>query len=130
MLRRTELFRQVGSFGLIGILATLVHAAVFSATASLGLAVDLANLVAFFCALPVSYFGNARLTFRVAPDWRMAARFIGMSLLGFGLNALNVRLVAAYGLPWAASLPGMVLVVPVLSFAVSRLWVYTRRPSA
>ncbi len=130
MLGKTEFFRQVGSFGIIGILATIVHAAIFSITANLGLVVDLANVLAFLCALPISYFGNARLTFRVVPDWRMARRFIGMSLLGFALNALNVRLVAGLGLPWAVSLPGMLVVVPVLSFGISRLWVYTPRSSA
>ncbi len=130
MSRRIEFFRQLSTFGAIGILATIVHAIVFSVAASFGLLVDFANILAFCCAVPISYVGNARLTFRVAPDWRMAARFIGMSLFGFALNALNVRLVASYGWPWAASLPGMVILVPLVSFVASRLWVYSPRASS
>ncbi len=116
--------RQIGHFGIIGGLATLMHSAVFALAAAVGVSPDMANLLAFLLALPISYYGNARLTFRVRPDGRKLRRFLATALTGFGLNAANVHLVSTAGLPWPTALPGMILVVPLLSFALSKLWVY------
>lgn len=119
-----ETLRQIGQFGIVGGLATLTHSAVFALAAASGIDPDWANLLAFCCALPVSYYGNARLTFQVRPDGRRLRRFLVTALTGFALNAANVHLVSRAGLPWSAALPGMVLIVPLLSFGLSKLWVY------
>lgn len=116
--------RQAGFFGLFGLIATGVHIAVFSFIASLGGAGAWANLCGFLVAVPVSYFGNAKVTFGKNPSLRMLVKFIVIALVGFALNHLNVTIIAALELPWPWSLPGMVVVVPGFSFLLNKLWVY------
>ncbi len=119
-----EIVRQVGSFGIVGLLATGIHFIVFSILSALGVDPILSNMVAFCCAVPVSFYGNRSLTFKVDGN---IARFIVMSLCGFGINHANVWIVTRYlGLPWTFSLPGILLAVPAFSFIVSKFWVYQR----
>jgi putative flippase GtrA len=117
-----EIVRQVGSFGIVGLLATGVHFIVFSILSALGIDPILSNVAAFVCAVPVSFYGNRSLTFKVDGN---IARFVVMSLFGFGMNHANVWIVTRYlGLPWVLALPGMLLAVPAFSFVVSKFWVY------
>ncbi|MDT4844110.1 GtrA-like protein [compost metagenome] len=117
-----ELVRQVGSFGIVGLLATGVHFIVFSILSGFEIDPIQSNVVAFCCAVPVSFYGNRSLTFKA--DGKVA-RFIVMSLIGLGMNHANVWLVTRYlELPWTLALPGMLLAVPAFSFIVSKFWVY------
>jgi len=46
------------------------------------------------------------------------------------LNHLNVVLLTQeLGMPWQAALPGMLFVVPAISFMLSKLWVYRAAPT-
>lgn len=124
--RRTHVpmkaIRQIGSFGLVGVAATLIHAAVFSgSTTFLNIEPQLANVSAFLCALPVSYAFNMRLTFGRRPR---LGRFFVAALAGYGLNAANVLAVQTLTLPPIWAVPGMILVVPALLFLLSKFWVY------
>lgn len=117
-----EIVRQVGSFGIVGLLATGVHFIVFSILSALGVDPILSNVVAFCSAVPVSFYGNRSLTFKVDGN---IARFVVMSLIGFGMNHANVWIVTrSLDLPWVFALPGMLLAVPAFSFFVSKFWVY------
>lgn len=119
--------RQGGTFILVGAAATLVHVAVALLTREgLGLAPLNANLAGYGAAVGVSYLANARLTFR-RPSRNLAqfARFLAVSLLALGLNQGLVYLLVerAHWPFWLALVP-VVLAVPALSFALSRLWAF------
>ncbi len=119
--------RQGGSFILVGVAATLVHVAVaLLARETLGLAPLNANLAGYVAAVGVSYLANARLTFR-RPSRNLAqfGRFLAVSLLALGLNQALIYLLAERaGWPfWMALIP-VVLAVPALSFALSKLWAF------
>ncbi|WP_332774123.1 GtrA family protein [Phenylobacterium sp.] len=119
--------RQGGTFVIVGVAATLVHVAVaLAAREALGLAPLNANLAGYCAAVGVSYLANARLTFR-RPSRNLAqfGRFLAVSLLALGLNqALVYLLVERAGWPFWLALVPVVLAVPTLSFALSKLWAF------
>ncbi len=117
-----KILYQMLSFGFVGLSATAVHTLVFFALAW-GLYDPLfANFVAFFCAAPISFYGNRYLTFKARGS---LPKFVLMSACGFTLNHSNVWLVTdMMSLDWRYALPGMMLAVPAFSFIISKLWVY------
>ena len=92
-----QTLRQISRFGFVGIIATAVHVGV-----GLGLheGADMrplwANLIAFGCALGVSFFGQTRLTFPdSSADGGAFVRFAVVAVSGLGLNQLIVGVVAS-----------------------------------
>ncbi|WP_084486993.1 GtrA family protein [Brucella rhizosphaerae] len=113
---------QIGSFGLIGLLATALHSLVFSALVWRGCDPLTSNFIAFCCAVPVSFNGNRYLTFKNRGNF---AKFVVMACCGLILNHINVWIITdIVELNWKYSLPGMLVVVPIFSFFISKLWVY------
>ncbi len=116
---------QYLKFGLVGGAATLTHSLVFIAVMEhAGLAPLAANLLAYGVAVFVSYFGNFRWTFgAAAPTAASFARFVAVTLVGLALNSAAVWLVMDVGeLPYPYVLPFMIVVVPVVVFALNRAW--------
>ena len=124
---RGEHARQGGTFLVVGAAATLVHVAIaLLASETLGLPSLSANLAGYCAAFGVSYLANARLTFR-RPTRNLAqfARFLSVSLIALALNqALVYGLVEKAGWPFRFALIPVVLVIPVISFALSKLWAF------
>ena len=79
---------QFFCYGLVGLVNTAVHAAVFFSLVALGAAQSVGNLVAFLVAVTVSFFANARFTFKQRPT---VAKFFKMTavmaLLSFASGA-------------------------------------------
>ena len=120
---------QYGRFVVVGLGATLVHVAVYVATIELaGVAPLAANALGFATAVTISFLGHQHWTFRDAPgeSGRNALlRFWGVALLGFLLNTLFVQLVTGtlgWSYDWA--IPPMVAITPVITFLLSKLWVF------
>lgn len=79
----TPLLKRISSYGLVGLAAALVHAAMLLGLASV-LPVWLSNLMGFLVASLVSYLGHALYTFRPETSGqRFARRWL---LLQFSLN--------------------------------------------
>jgi putative flippase GtrA len=121
------LVRQGGTFLIVGLAATALHAA-----ASL-LARELAHLDAiaatttgYLCAVGVSYLGNARFTFgRPLLHGAQFARFLVVSLIGFAANLAITHLLSnRLHWPFLATLGVIVVVIPALSFTASKLWAF------
>ena len=124
------LVHQVPLFAVVGVAATLTHvAAALTARELAGLAPLQANLVGYLMAVGVSYLGNARLTFRRrALHGPQFMRFIVVSLLGLGVTqGLTWLLVQQLGWPFWAGLCVVAVVVPALSFGLSRIWAFRER---
>ena len=120
---------QVVRFGLVGVVATIVHSAIF-----LGLATScatnalIANLLAFSVAVCVSYFGHSCWTFRYVRESRSVFyRFAVTSLIGLALNSAVVLVVVEWcRQPEVYAVPFMVLLVPAVVFTISKKWVFPR----
>ena len=122
--------RQGGAFALIGLAATLVHVIMaLGARSGLHLEPLAANFVGYGCAVGFSYIGNARLTFgKPARDAGQFSRFLLVSLLGLALNQAIVHLlVDRAGWPFWLALGPVVLLVPLLSFLLLKVWAFGGR---
>lgn len=121
-----ELLRQLFFFGIIGVSATLTH--YFVALLSheyLSLSLYIAHPLGYSTAVAISYFGHGRLTFRRELNWAVFVRFVLVSLTTFGLSeAILWGLETQLTLHHAASLAIVVCTIPILTFILSKLWVF------
>ena len=123
----SQVFRQVMKFLTVGGGATAMHVATALALNGLANVPPLwANVLAFLAASGVTYFGNWRWTFDAASPHGLAVpRFMALSLSCFAVNqAIVYAFVEWAGRPlWVAMIP-VVLVIPALSFWLSRTWIF------
>ena len=119
------IFHQVSRFGLVGLTATAVHAGVgLSLHHGAGLPAFWANILAFCCAVVVSFLGQTRLTFPGSARGGGAfGRFAAVAVTGLTLNQLLVWLVtSAFGGPYWLALVVIIGPVPAVTFAALKFW--------
>lgn len=120
-----RMFHQLSRFGFVGVVATAVHVVAGLALHNgLGLTPLWANLIAFCCALGVSFLGQTRLTFPDATaDGGAFLRFATVAVSGLGLNQAVVWVVtSAFGGPYWLALAIIVATVPWITFALLKFW--------
>jgi len=120
--------RQIFFFGVVGLAATAIHYAV-ALVLSGHITPYIANFVGFIVALGISYIGHLRLTFQLdweqANHWHRLPRYTGVAVGGFVLSQLVLGVAFdLLQLPVWLALGVAVIVVPVLSFLLSSLWVF------
>jgi len=122
----SALVRQLFFFGIVGISATLTH--YFVALLShdfLGVSLYIANLLGYCSAVAISYFGHSKLTFSRELNWLVFTRFVVVSVCTFGLSELILwGLESQIKLHHALSLAVVVCTIPVITFLLSKLWVF------
>jgi putative flippase GtrA len=117
--------RQLSRFGFVGILATTVHVGVgLGLHEGIGMLPFLANLIAFACALSVSFIGQTRLTFPDSTgDHRAFMRFSVVAVSGLGLNQLIVWVMTSvFAFPYWLALVVIIFTVPVVTFVLLKFW--------
>ncbi len=122
---QSEVFR----FIIIGLLATVTHFMLaVSLVELLLLPVLWANWAGFICASAVSYCGHYFWTFSSSAKHHVALlKFAVLGLLGFLLNGVLVSITVDIFLwPYVLGILLAVSLVPVMTFFVSKLWVYRR----
>ncbi len=127
-----SIVQQGFRFGIVGIVATLTHVAIYVAVvAAAGLHPGFANFIAFVVAFGVSFFGHFRWTFAAPdggrrPSWRKPLlKFILVALFGFSLNAFAVYFVTDVAqLSYLYATLFMLTVTPAAVFVLSRLWAF------
>lgn len=124
--------RELVTFGLVGIAATLWHYLV-----ALGLiklfAVDsyLANLVAWASAVAISYFGHGLLTFRTPLTKASSIKFAVVAVAAMGSSQLLFYLLKNYSwLPVEWQLMLVVAIIPVFSYLANKFWVFSAKNHA
>ncbi len=124
---------EAATFACVGLAASVVHVLVaIVLIENLSMAAWQANIVAFLCALPVSYFGHSLLTFsarnynRAAPvSVQTLQKFTVTALGGFALNQLSVVIFISWlGLPHRPVMFVTVFGVAGLLFLVSKFWAF------
>ena len=126
---RAPILRQGATFALIGVAATAVHVlAALTARSLIEASALSANFIGYAAAVLVSYLGNAHFTFgRAILQGGQFSRFLAVSLLGLALNqAITWLAVHQLHLSFQVALAIVVVVVPVVSFGLSRLWAFRR----
>ncbi|MEQ9507219.1 MAG: GtrA family protein [Hyphomonas sp.] len=124
---------EVALFACVGLAASVVHFLVaVGGIEKLSLPAWQANILAFLCALPVSYFGHALLTFS-AKHYNRATRvsvqtlqkFTLTAVGGFALNQLCVIIFISWlGLPHRPVMFAIVFGVAGFLFLASKFWAF------
>jgi putative flippase GtrA len=122
-----EIRNQFSRFVVTGAVATFVH--VFIAlllNEGFGIASFWANFVAFLSTWPVSYAGNFFWTFETtAAHHKSMPRFGITSLTGLFVSQVIVWFVVeVMGQSLRVALVPALIIVPVLSFMMSRYWAF------
>jgi len=121
---------QLAKFGVVGLLASAVHAGVYMGTVKPLLLTPLpANFAGFGCAFLVSFLGHRHWTFAAqaagAATSRSLPRFLVTSLLGLASNTfITWLLVERLHLPSESALIGILFITPMLTFVCSKYWVF------
>ncbi len=123
-----SLKRQVVCFGVVGAHAAIVNfGALMIFVAFVGLTPLVANIVAFLVAYQVSFWGHRCWTFRGPhAHHHLGLRFFGVALLSLGLNEgiFAVFLLACH-LYYPISMILTLLIVPPITFVLSRVWAFS-----
>lgn len=123
---------RVARFGVVGVVATLVHVAVaFAALAVVGPVG--AAVIGFLAANGVSYAGHRLWTFRETQRSVVdgAWRHLVVSAFGMGINVATVACLDYLGAPAQAAVLAGALVAPPLTYLGARHWAFAvSRPVA
>ena len=117
--------RQISRFGFVGVIATAVHVGVGLGLHEVaGMRPLWANLIAFGCALGVSFFGQTRLTFPdSSADGGAFVRFSVVAVSGLGLNQTIVWVVTSvFASPYWLALAIIICTVPGITFLLLKFW--------
>jgi putative flippase GtrA len=122
------LLRQLASFGVVGICATLTHVGVAWVLIEQA-QIDgfLANACGAAAAFPVSYLGNAKVTFASGRGLlNGATRYAAVTLVSLVLSSVILALCERAGLPTYAYVLLVVIVVPPTTFLLAKFWAFQR----
>jgi putative flippase GtrA len=124
----SEGFRQLARFVVGGMAVTLFAAAIYSFVVFLGVFPLAANVVSHGCGMAAGYAVHSRWSFKADTDdgeRAMIVRFLIASAFAFLLNSLWVWLaVDVMRMHPLAPLPAMIVLTPLMSFALNRYWVF------
>lgn len=123
-----EIVGQLTRFGLVGLVLTLLYAAVYWPLATYVMWPVFAVLIAFAVAVTVGFFLHSRWSFKghgKVEDPKTKGQFVAVQTSGMVLNALFTWVATdLWGGPtWWPLIPA-VLVTPFLTFALNRWWVF------
>lgn len=127
LLENKHLPGQISRFSVIGILASTLHVAVASGLFyGFGASSLSANFIGFFCAWSLSFAGHYFWTFNRMADMRLAMlRFFLTSVTGLCLNQAIVWLmVEVLKQSFSLAMGVVVVVIPALTFVMSRFWAF------
>lgn len=125
-----ETFWQLVRFGIAGGLATLCYAAVYSPLAAFKITSEqVANICGYLVAMGSGYMLHSKWSFRGHGTSAASSmpKFFAVSLVSFAMNTFWVWLLtddAVFAGAWWWPLIPIVLVTPLVTFALNRLWVF------
>ena len=121
------LLRQLFSFGVVGIAATLSHVGVAWLLIE-GTAINAyaANALGALAAFMVSFLGNANFTFTTNRSlWSSARRYVWVSLLSLTLTSIILALTRHYSLSTFAYVVAVLMIVPPATFLSAKIWAFS-----
>lgn len=119
--------KQVITFGIVGFAAFSVHFLSVTFWVSMGMAPLIANILSFLWAFSVSFLGHNYFTFpnKKRKKRKASIKFLTVALIGFAFNeAIYWILLRFFNMQYQAALLIVLLFIPVLTFTLSKLWVF------
>lgn len=134
---RGILARRWVRFGIVGGAASVSYFALGLLFVNvLGLPTLVGNALAYALSFIVSYLGQCLWTFRaaeagagIATHRSMLPRFAATQAVGLCCNSAIVWLLMQVGVPYAWAMPIAVLLVPVIVYALCKVWVFKKQAS-
>lgn len=131
------LARRWVRFGIVGGAASVSYFLLGMLFVSvLGLPTLVGNALAYALSFIVSYLGQCLWTFRaadagagIATHSTMLPRFAATQAVGLCCNSAIVWLLMLVGVPYAWAMPVAVLLVPVMVYALCKVWVFKKQTS-
>lgn len=122
-----KLLRQMFSFGLVGVAATLSHVGVaWLLIEIVAINAYLANAIGACVAFAVSFLGNANFTFVTDRSfWSSTRRYVWVSLLSLMLTSIILALTKHYSLSTFAYVAAVLVTVPPATFLLAKLWAFS-----
>lgn len=121
-----ELIRQIFTFGIVGVAATVTHYVVaLLLTDVAALSVLLANILGYCSAVSISIFGHSAFTYckKITPT--VVRRFVVVSLSALAASeGVLFLLVSVFDVHHRVALAIVVAIIPVVSFFLNKFWVY------
>ena len=126
-IERVPLFSQLVRFGVVGLLAALIHFSTVILLVQTYHFVPLtANILGFLIAFQFSYWGHRKWTFNDTESMHRVAvsKFLCVQMLNFAMNELLFYVFLSFNLPYPVALIIVLTVLPIFTFAASKLWVF------
>lgn len=121
--------KQLVRFGIVGLTLTAINAVIYLSLLRFDVNPYVAQTFAYGIALLFAFRFHGNFTFKGhgsrAQPVKQFARFLVVNLVGYSTNQGFIWLLTVhYGLPSSAAVVPMVLVTPILTFLLQRLWVF------
>lgn len=123
----TYLFLQFCRFGIVGLTAAVIHySIVVELVQKMSLPPLIANVFAFLIAFQMSYWGHRLWTFNDSVSLHRDAfpKLLLVQSVNFTINESLFYLFMVWGLPYNIALLIILSILPILTFASSKLWVF------
>lgn len=126
MRRYEATFLEAIRFGLIGLCATVTYLLVSLISHHAGLQAYFASLIGYLASVGISYFGHSSFTFRSdRPHRSKGPRFLVVTFFVFALtNVIIFFVTGPLGQPFAIATLVVAISIPVLTWLLSRFWVF------
>lgn len=122
------LFFQLIRFGLIGSVAAIIHFSIVIFLVELAAFKPLyANVFAFFISFQVSYSGHRLWTFRGTKTQHRVAlpKLLLLQITNFIANeGLFYIFLTHFNLPYPIALILVLMILPIATFTVSKIWIF------
>ena len=119
---------QAWRFAAVGIANTMLHIALASSLVEIGhYAPGEANGIAFVIATLASYWLNSTWTFEVPPALGSLSRFVLVAVFGLIVTIGIASAIERAGYHYLVGIAAVVMIVPVLTFVLHRLWTFRAR---
>jgi len=121
-----RLLRQIGFFGIVGITATFIHLVVaYAAIEWTSLNPFVGNGIGAFCAFWASFLGNTKMTFLYRGAMLAALfKYAALTMVSLAITSAILLITRTVGLPLYGYVMGSVIVIPPITFLLSRFWVF------
>lgn len=130
-LKQRVMLMKAASFALIGLINTVIDLGIFLVARNVfGLALVLANVLAWFVAVAFSYAMNSFVTFAAESGrkltWRAYATFVASGLIGVTASTATL-VVLSYVIPELAAKLAAIGVSFLVNFSLSHFVVFRKR---
>jgi putative flippase GtrA len=122
---------ELAIFGVVGIAATVTHyGAALLFVELFGISSQISNLIGFWIAFGVSYFGQSVITFRSRPSLSNFSKYAALAIFNYLMSAGVLYLLErTLDVDYRVALMVIVILVPLVSYIISKHFIFRSLPS-